>query len=140
MAARQRSYKFITENAVLSKFRLVLLLLASTVQGGFMLFDGIHKLATGTYFGHQLGPWARLVSLAGINPDSLGPVFVFLGCLWLVSGALALRDFRRCRPLLIVLGCVCLAYLPFGTLLSLLTIGLAVSAKTPYRYTRSRPA
>ena len=28
------------------------------LQGGYMLFDGMHRLLAGSYFGGRLGPWA----------------------------------------------------------------------------------
>ena len=38
----------------MSKSRLIVVLIACTLQGGYGLFDGIYKLTTGKYFGRQL--------------------------------------------------------------------------------------
>ena len=93
-----------------------------------MLFDGIYKLTTQKYFGHQLGPWASLPSAVGINPDRMAPAFVLLGCLWLSSGIALLVNLQWSRPLLSVWDSVSLAYLPFGTVLSLLILTLMFPA------------
>lgn len=103
------------------------LLIASALQGSYMLFDGIHKLLTGSYFGHHLGPWAKLVSLAGISPDAMAPVFVVLGVLWLMGSAALLLRTRWSRSMLIVLSVISLAYLVFGTLLSLISLVILLS-------------
>src|SRR5580698_1822867 len=102
----------------------VALLGVSALQGGYMLFDGIHKLRTGSYFGGHLGPWANLVSAVGISPDAMAPVFVVLGVLWLTGGVAYLLDLRWSRLLLIVLSVVSLAYLIFGTLLSIASLAM----------------
>lgn len=112
----------------MSKFRLVGIVAACILQGGYMLFDGIHKLLTHRYFGNQLGPWAGLVSAVGIDPESLAPIFVLLGCLWLSAPIAVLLRVRWSRPLLTVVALVSLAYLPFGTILSVLVLALLFSA------------
>lgn len=94
------------------------------LQGGYMLFDGMHRLLSGSYFGGRLGPWAALVSTIGINPDSMAPVFVVLGALWLVGGAAFLSGARGAARQLIAVSVISLAYLPFGTILSLLALAI----------------
>ncbi len=59
------------------------------VVGGYMLFDGMHALLLGRYFGPGVGPWGFLVSLVGVDPASMATPFVVQGFLWLfflVSG------------------------------------------------------
>jgi hypothetical protein len=92
------------------------------LQGGYMLFDGMHRLLTGSYFGGQLGPWAALVSAVGINPASMAPVFVVLGALWLVGGVALPFRARWSTGLLIAVSVISLAYLVFGTILSLIAL------------------
>jgi len=65
------------------------------LQGGYMLLDGVRALVVGAYItpsagehAGELGPWARLVALVGIEPESTGMklVFVGLGVLWSGTG------------------------------------------------------
>jgi uncharacterized membrane protein YjjP (DUF1212 family) len=94
------------------------------LQGGYMLFDGMHRLLTGSYFGGRLGPWAVLVSAAGISPASMAPLFVVLGVLWLVGGVALLFRARWSTGLLIAVSAISLAYLVFGTILSLIALAI----------------
>jgi hypothetical protein len=89
-----------------------------------MMFDGMHRLLAGSYFGGRLGPWAALVSAVGISPGSMAPVFVVLGALWLVAGVAFLCRARWSAELVIVVSVISLAYLVFGTILSLLALTL----------------
>jgi hypothetical protein len=95
---------------------------ASLLQGGYMLFDGTHRLITGNYFGGRLGPWAALVAMIGIRPGSMAPAFIVAGVLWLAAGAGSVFEWRWSRALLIALSVISLAYLVFGTILSLLVL------------------
>ena len=91
-----------------------------------MLFDGMHRLLAGSYFGGRLGPWAALVSAVGISPGSMAPVFVVLGALWLVAGVAFLCRARWSTGLLIVVSAISLAYLVFGTILSLIALAIVL--------------
>lgn len=52
--------------------------------GGWMVFDGLHVLRKGKYFGPEKpGGWARLPQKFGFDPFRMGPVFVGLGIFWL---------------------------------------------------------
>ena len=58
--------------------------------------------------------------------EPTAPAFVVLGAFWLV-GALALLANRRwSRPLLVVVSIVSLAYLIFGTVLSLISLAILI--------------
>lgn len=104
----------------------IALLGIAALQGGYMLFDGTHYLLHGSYFGRGLGPWADLAAIAGIAPCSLAPAFIALGVVWL-AGALALLANRRwSRPLLVLVSVVSLAYLIFGTVLSLIALAILI--------------
>lgn len=91
------------------------------VDAGWMVLDGALALATGTYVGETLGPWATLVSAIGVDPLSTGMkvFFVAFGALWLsLTGAYLARR----RGSWEALGAVTVAglwFLPVGTLLSL---------------------
>ncbi len=99
------------------------------LQGGYMLFDGMHRLLAGSYFGGRLGPWAALVSAAGINPGSVAPEFIVLGVLWLVGGVALLFHARWSTGLLIAVSVISLAYLVFGTILSLLALAILLVSR-----------
>lgn len=60
--------------------------------GTWSLVDGLHRLITGDFvrIHGQLGPWANLVSRAGLNPMQFGPVLIAMGITWLVAANLYL--------------------------------------------------
>ncbi|HSR66565.1 MAG TPA: hypothetical protein VLU25_01375 [Acidobacteriota bacterium] len=104
--------------------------------GGWLAFDGAHALATGDYvtpssgrYAGQLGPWTHLVSAVGIDPRStlMRIIHLALGVAWLDAAALFLLKFRLARPALLACAIASLWYLPFGTLLSLIVMGLLLS-------------
>jgi hypothetical protein len=105
----------------------IALLGISALQGGYMLFDGTHYLLIGSYFGSRLGPWADLVAILGIAPGALAPVFVTLGAAWLIGAFALLSGLRWSRPLLVLLSIISLAYLIFGTLLSVASLAILVA-------------
>ena len=107
--------------------------LLALVEGGWLAFDGARALVVGDYvtprsgeYAGQLGPWADLVSAAGIEPRStlMKSIHLGLGAAWLVvTGAFVLRR-RRAWHGMLLCAIATLWYLPFGTLLSLVQIGL----------------
>lgn len=98
-----------------------------------MIFDGTHALVVGDYitpsegtYAGQLGPWAQVVEIVGLAPRStpVKTIFVVYGVVLIVlAGALAARASWAARSLLIV-AVLGLWYIPFGTLLNLIVIGL----------------
>ena len=98
------------------------LLAVCLLQGGYMIFDGMHRLITGNYFGGRVGPWADLALAVGLSPGAMAPLFVILGALWLVGGVALLLRKRWSTRLLIAVSVVSLAYLVFGTILSLIAL------------------
>lgn len=97
--------------------------LLAAVQGLWMVFDGIHLLRHGNYFGPETpGPWAALVARAGFDPFGIGPVFLALGALWLAAmlGHLA----AAWTAPLVVMAVLSLWYLPVGTVISAAVLGL----------------
>ena len=107
--------------------------LATFTSAGFMAFDGIHALTTGDYvrpaegrFAGQLGPWARIVSTIGIDPESIGMklFFVTFGIAWLVALLSFLFGKKAGWVAMLTFAAGSLWYLVPGTLLSLCIIGL----------------
>jgi hypothetical protein len=91
------------------------------VVGGWMLFDGLHVILKGKYFGpDKPGPWSALFARAGIDPFKLGPVFIAFGVLWLGFLVATLCDQKWGRYGAAVVAVATLWYLPVGTVLSLI--------------------
>jgi hypothetical protein len=103
--------------------------LLATVGAGWMAFDGLRALAVGDYvrMGEDgLGPWADLVSSAGINPTGTG-MKVFLaayGLCWLAVVVAYLRSPPMGRPAMVIAAAASLWYLVIGTAVSLLILAL----------------
>src|SRR3954469_13503142 len=88
--------------------------------GGWMLFDGIHVIVHGKYFGpDKPGPWSSIFIKVGINPFSLGPLFILLGVLWLVFLVGTLRGDAWGWYFAAIVAIASLWYLPVGTVLSM---------------------
>lgn len=104
--------------------KIIVSIIASVI-GGWMIFDGIHVLITGKYFGPEKpGPWSDLVSFFGINPFDLGILFIILGVLWLLFLAGMLLKKTRSWYGAVFTAVATLWYLPVGTVLSLIYIAL----------------
>lgn len=104
--------------------------------GGWLVFDGAHALITGDYvtpksgrYAGQLGPWAQLVAAIGIDPRSTAMrcVHVVLGSAWLVVATCYLSGLAWAWSGMLVLACLSLWYLPFGTGFGALQIVLLLS-------------
>ncbi len=96
--------------------------------GGWLVFDGSLKLATGLYSGENtvgLGPWASVVSLLGVSPDQMAIPLVLLGILWLVNSALVIVGAQWRYERAILSGVLTLFYLIPGTIVSLVVILLS---------------
>ena len=107
-------------------------------MGGWLAFDGAHALATGDYVtpdsgehAGQLGPWSHLFEAVGVDPRSTAvqTLHLVLGLVWLVvmAGWAARRPWAWRGMLLCAIAG--LWYLPFGTLLCLVQIGLLFRAR-----------
>ena len=99
--------------------------LVALVLGGWFIFDGLHVLLKGKYFGPpEPGPWARVVSAIGLDPFRMGVPFLILGLFWLtVVGGLA-TGARWAAPVGIVAAIGTMWYLPVGTALSIIFVVL----------------
>jgi hypothetical protein len=100
-----------------------------------MVVDGLRALLKGDYMtprtgprAGQLGPWASIVSAAGIAPRSMLMkwIFVGLGLATLGMGGAFLAGLPWAKAGLIVVAALGLWYLPFGTLINILIILLVV--------------
>jgi hypothetical protein len=94
--------------------------------GGFMLIDGVRNLLTGTYFGSSLGPWSKLVSAAGFDPQHFGLVFSLLGLVWFAALAGLFMRARWGVPVAVCVGIATLWYAPVGTLFALVYLALVI--------------
>ena len=100
------------------------------LAGGWMIFDGIHVFVRGKYFGPERpGPWSVPFARLGINPFSLGPLFVILGALWLVFAVAALAGRGWGRTSGTAVAIASLWYFPLGTILSLIYLVLLYATR-----------
>src|SRR5438046_1304060 len=98
--------------------------LTGLLAGGWMLFDGMHVLFRGKYFGTEKpGPWSIPFVRLGIDPFRLGPLFILFGILWLVFLLATLYGQTWGWYASLALALASLWYFPLGTFLSLLYIG-----------------
>jgi hypothetical protein len=98
-------------------------LILALLNGAWMLFDGIHVLLKGKYFGPpEPGPWSKIVEKIGVDPFSLGPVFIFLGVVWILSVIGILQGVDWGWPLALIVAVCTLWYAPIGTVLAIFAI------------------
>lgn len=110
------------------------LVVALAVAGGsWLVFDGSRALLTGDYVtpssgehAGRLGPWACLVSAIGIQPRStpMKIAHVVLGLAWLVAAAGFGSGAPWARPSVAACAVASLWYLPIGTAVALVELGL----------------
>lgn len=119
----------------MQKLKGIVLVLA-LVQGSWLTFDGIRALLVGDYVtptsgsrAGQLGPWSLIVTAIGFEPRSkfVKFVHVFLGIAWIIASVVFLS--RPGAGWWAVLFCslASLWYLPIGTFVSIIVIGLLSS-------------
>ena len=113
----------------------VSLLILALLNGGWMLFDGLHVLKKGKYFGpDEPGVWSKIVASLGINPFSIGPVFVVLGLVWFVSVAGLLTATSWGWLALMVTAAATLWYVKVGTVISIIVMVLLLVFKSSLGY------
>ena len=107
------------------------ILILSSVNGLWMLIDGIYVTKYGKYIGPEKpGPWASLIALTGVDVFTLGPLFVLFGIAWLTFVGALLLDASWARSFGSILSVLTLWYLPFGTVISIIVlIGLIFFVK-----------
>lgn len=103
----------------------ILIAVIGAIAGGWMLFDGIHVLLRGKYFGpDKPGPWSIPFTRLDIDPFRLGPIFVMLGVLWIVFLIALLTGRAWGWYGAATVAVLTLWYLPLGTVLSLVYLVL----------------
>ncbi len=103
-----------------------------------MVIDGLHGLTTGNYIGPKdkqgqivLGPWSKVVSKVGIQPNSrlMKTLFVLFGVIWLILLAAFWLKIQWAKPALMIMAIGSLWYLPVGTMDSILQLFLLTRLK-----------
>ncbi len=103
------------------------------VEGGWLLFDGLHAMLTGDYvtpnsgqYAGRLGPWSKLWLAIGVDPRGffVQSVHVALGALWMVSLVAFVTGAPWAWPAMLACAIAGIWYLPFGTLLSVTQVVL----------------
>lgn len=106
---------------------------SASINFGFMAFDGTRALVIGDYirpqsgeYAGQLGPWSKLVSAIGIDPESdlMKTTFVLLGIIGIGLTACFAFNVDWAWQALLVMSIGTLWYLVPGTALSVLQITL----------------
>mgnify|MGYP001612264996 CR=1 FL=1 len=113
----QSSATSVTPSAAKPPLTVWLFFIFSWPIGWWMAYDGVHQRVTGDYvrLNGQLGPWASLVSAVGIDPLSLGWIFVILG-LGFIAASFGLYLRRRWGYNVgLAASLISLFYLGFGT-------------------------
>lgn len=101
------------------------------ITAGYMVFDAVRYFLGFGFLAPsgQLGPWATVVSLIGIVPDSSAMAAIFFAYGALLLGAMVFylrtRNLVVAKILILVAACG-LWYVPFGTIFLLLMILLLV--------------
>jgi hypothetical protein len=115
-------------------FRWVLIFLA-LLGAGWMTFDGTRALIVGDYvtpktgrYAGQLGPWAGVVSAAGIEPRStfMKSVFAIYGTAWLVIIGFYISRHPLALWAMFFAAVGSLWYYPVGTASSMIQIMIIV--------------
>ncbi|MCB9848637.1 MAG: hypothetical protein H6814_09515 [Phycisphaeraceae bacterium] len=120
---------------MIESLRWITLALALFV-GGYFIADGARALIKGDYFtpnsgrfAGEVGPWSHAVKAVGIEPRStlMKVIFVTYGSVWLVVMiAFAIgAGWAWWGMLACAVGS--LWYLPFGTLLGIVQVGLLIA-------------
>jgi len=116
-----------------------LILAIALLVGGWLAFDGSRALIVGDYVtaktgprAGQLGPWARVVSVLGIDPRSTGvkTLHVLLGVIWIVGALMFMSAPERGSIVLLAGAVATLWYAPIGSVLGLAEIGLLIYLRT----------
>ena len=99
--------------------------LLGVVIGSWFIFDGIHVLVKGKYFGPpEPGPWSSAVKFIGLNPFFLGVPFIILGIIWFISSYGIFNHQTWGSLSALVAAIMSIWYLPFGTVISVLVLAL----------------
>jgi hypothetical protein len=126
----------ITHTTNMQALKWIVLALA-LFQGGWLTFDGGRALLAGDYVtpasgprAGQLGQWARVVSAVGFEPRStfIKCFHLFLGIAWLVATFVFMVRPAAGWWVVLCCGVATLWYLPVGTMVSIVVIGLLLTS------------
>lgn len=113
----------------------VVIILLAVLNGGWMIFDGCHVIKKGKYFGPPTpGVWSKIIASIGINPFSLGPFFIGLGFLWLISSIGVVTGMPWGWLALFATSIATLWYIKVGTAISIIMLVLLVIFKSNLGY------
>jgi hypothetical protein len=102
-----------------------LAVVVAVLAGGWMVFDGVHVLLRGKYFGpDRPGPWSAPFVKLGVDPFALGPLFIALGAAWLVCLIALLSGQAWGWWGALIVAAATLWYAPLGTVLALVYLAL----------------
>jgi hypothetical protein len=108
----------------------ILVTIAALLNGVYMLLDGVYVLLKGKYIGPEKpGPWAELFYKLNIDVFKLGPLFIGFGLLWLTWLYSVWTQQSWSWGFGIVICILTLWYLPVGTILSLMVLGILLFAR-----------
>jgi len=100
------------------------------LNGGYMLLDGIYVLLKGKYIGPEKpGPWANLFEKLSFDVFKLGPIFIAFGIVWLIWIFGLWTNQQWTYTLGLIISILTLWYLPIGTLISLIILGVLIFAR-----------
>jgi len=115
-----------------------IVIILALLDGGFMAFDGTRALLAGDYirpqsgeYAGQLGPWSKLVSKIGIDPEStlMKLIFAIYGFAWVV----VIVCFALKKPwawnAMLICAAASIWYLWIGTMSSILQIILLLAVR-----------
>ncbi len=104
------------------------------LNGGYMLADGVVVLTFGKFIGpDKPGPWSLIFSAMGVDPKSLGPLFVGFGIAWLAAAIAFTTQRSWAWRLGLILAVLTMWYFPFGTLTSAIVFVLILSVRREVR-------
>ena len=114
-----------TDYACRDMLTRILIALTGSLAGGWMIFDGLHVILRGKYFGPDMpGPWSIPLVRLGLNPLKFGPMFILFGTVWVVCLIALLRGQIWGWYASLAIAIASLWYFPLGTLLSIAYLSL----------------
>ena len=108
------------------------------IVASYMIFDGSRAMVVGDYltlstgaYAGQLGPWASVVKVVGIEPRStlMKLTLITYGISAIVMGIFFIRRLRWARTGLLAMAFLGLWYIPFGTIINLVLILLLANKR-----------
>jgi hypothetical protein len=109
----------------------IAIIIIGILNGAYMLIDGIYVLINTKFIGPEKpGPWSLLFEKLGADVFKLGPIFIIYGILWFAYVWAFWSGQPWANTFGIILAVMTLWYLPFGTIISIITIILLAILKS----------